>query len=320
MGRARTRGRGETGRRGLLALPVLLCLAAIVLAGCGRSGPPPVRTSGSGARFVVVAAENFWGSLAAQLAGDRARVRSIIVNPATDPHSYQPSAGDARLIAGANLVVLNGVGYDEWASQLLAASPARGRVVLDVGKLLHLPAGANPHRWYFPADVRAVIAAIVSGYDRLDPGDAAYFAAQRRRLETVSLAGYDALRASIRARFRGVPVGYSESIFEGLGRDLALKLLTPPSFARAVAEGTDVTAADKQAVDSQAEDRKIAVWVFNSQNVTPDVQRVNSIVRREHIPIVSITETLDPAGASFEQWQQAQLSALAAALGRATGR
>jgi zinc/manganese transport system substrate-binding protein len=302
-----------------LALAVTTA-AVLLAAGCGRSGPAAIRTGGSGPRFTVVAAENFWGSLAAQLAGDRARVRSIIVNPATDPHSYQPSTGDARLIAAANMVVLDGLGYDEWAHQLLSASPSANRVVLDVGAHLGLPAGSNPHRWYYPTDVRATIAAIVAGYDRLDPGDAAYFSAQRRRLETSGLARYDALRASIRARYRGVPVGYSESIFQGLGEDLGLRLATPASFAKAVAEGTDVTAADKQAVDAQARERKIAVWVFNSQNVTPDVQRVNQIARAEGIPIVSVTETLSPAEASFQQWQSDQLQRLAEALHDATGR
>ena len=53
----------------------------------------------------------------------------------------------------------------------------------------------------------------------------------------MSLA-YDALRAQIRRRFAGVPVGYSESIFEPLGQSLGLKLLTPSGFAKAVAEGT----------------------------------------------------------------------------------
>ncbi len=298
----------------------LMATIVLFVAGCGRTGPAAVTANGAGARFTVIAAENFWGSLAAQLAGGKANVQSIIVNPATDPHSYQPSASDARLIAGANVAIVNGVGYDEWASQLLVASPSPGRATLDVGKLLGLPAGANPHRWYYPANVHAVIGAIVAAYDRVDPRDASYFAARRRWLEGTALARYDRLRAAIRARYRGVPVGYSESIFQGLGEDLGLRLLTPEGFARAVAEGTDVTAAEKQAVDTQAERRRIAVWVFNSQNATPDVQRVNAIARREGIPVVRVTETLEPAGASFESWQDGQLEALAAALHRATGR
>jgi len=267
-----------------------------------------------------VAAENFWGSIAAQLLGDRGEVRSIIVNPSTDPHSYQPSAGDARTIAAADMVIVNGVGYDDWAEQLLQASPASARTVLNVGKLLQLPDGANPHRWYFPGDVHAVVEQIVADYDRLDPAGRAYFAGRQRHFETAGLARYDALRTEIRRRFAGVAVGYSESIFQGLGEDLGLRLLTPYSFVKAIAEGTDVTAADKEIVDAQARSRAIEVWVYNSQNVTPDVQRVNQIIQMEHIPIATITETLSPASASFEQWQVSELEGLLRALHAATGR
>ncbi len=299
---------------------MLVSLAvAAVAAGCGRSGPRAVGASGGGTRrFLVVAAENFWGSLAAQLAGNRAQVRSIITNPATDPHSYQPSTGDARLLAASNMAIVNGLGYDEWAGQLLRASPASSRVVLNVGSRLGLAGGSNPHRWYYPGDVRRVLAAILAGYDRLDPGDAAYFAARSRWLLMRGFARYDQLLGEIRARFAGDPVGYSESIFQGLGEYTELRLLSPASFAKAVAEGTDVTAQDKQTVDRQASAREIDVWVFNAQNVTPDVQRVNQIVRREGIPVVEVTETLAPANVSFEAWQTRELESLLRALARST--
>jgi zinc/manganese transport system substrate-binding protein len=191
---------------------------------------------------------------------------------------------------------------------------------LNVGATLGLHDGDNPHQWYSPTSVRRVIAAIVAAYDRLDPRDASYFAQRQRTFQRYGLARYDALRREIRARYAGVPVGYSESIFQPLGVDLRLRLLTPESFARAVAEGGDVTAADKQAVDTQASRRQIAVWVFNSQNVTPDVQRVTALARARGIPVATVTETLSPAGDSFQQWQVAQLQALARALHRATGR
>ena len=141
-----------------------------------------------------------------------------------------------------------------------------------------------------------MIGAIVADYKRLDPTDAAYFDQparsvrdRRPRPNTTGCAPRSA------AATRGVPVGYSESIFQPLGEDLGLKLLTPYSFAKAIAEGTDVSAADKQTVDAQAEQRaRSEVWVYNSQNVTPDVQRVNQLARAAHIPIATVTETLSP--------------------------
>ena len=268
----------------------------------------------------VVAAENFWGSIASQLGGTKANVVSVIVNPSTDPHDYEPSASDARTFATGQLVIVNGIGYDNWASQLTAANPVSGRVVLDVGDLLGLQEGDNPHQWYDPTSVQKVINAIVADYDQLDPADKSYFAGQKHHFETVSLAIYNKLRAEIRRRFAGVAVGYSESIFQPLGQSLGLRLLTPYSFAKAVAEGTDVSASDIETVDRQAEQHLIKVWVFNSQNVTPEVQQVNALAGKAGIPIATVTETLSPASASFEQWQDAQLEMLLQALHRATGR
>jgi zinc/manganese transport system substrate-binding protein len=283
------------------------------------SRAPSGGSKGTSGKFLVVAAENFWGSIATQLAGDKAVVRSVIVNPDTDPHSYNPTASDGELLAQSKLAIVNGVGYDKWASQLLAASPSSDRVVLNVGDLLGLTEGDNPHRWYFPSDVYRVINQIVTDYDELDPGDAAYFAQQKRTFESQGLAQYNQLRKEIRARYSGIPVGYSESIFQGLGENLGLKLLTPYSFAKAIAEGSDVTAADKQTVDRQAQDHVIKAWVYNSQNVTPDVSAVNRIVKGQHIPIAAVTETLSPASDTFEQWQVAELRKLLSALHRATG-
>jgi zinc/manganese transport system substrate-binding protein len=304
-----------------MGLAVILVAAAAFAAGCGNSGSAGGTVAGeSGSRLRVVAAENFWGSIAMQLGGSRVDVQSIIVNPDTDPHSYEPTPEDARTLAGAQLAIVNGVGYDAWASKLLDANPESGRAVLNVGDLLGLQQGENPHRWYFPADVRRVIAAITADYQRLDPAGAGYFAAQRTAFETAGLARYDALLAQIRSTYGGVPVGYSESIFQGLGVDLHLKLLTPYSFAKAIAEGGEVTAQDKRTVDEQAEQRRIRVWVLNSQNDTPDVQRVSEIARAKGIPIATVTETLSPASESFEQWQVAQLESLQRALHEATGR
>jgi zinc/manganese transport system substrate-binding protein len=299
------------------AAAILVSLAAFA-AGCNSGGGASAGRAGS--KLQVVAAENFWGSIASQLGGSRARVQSIVVNPDTDPHSYEPTAQDARTMARAQLAIVNGVGYDSWATRLLEASPLGGRVVLNVGDLLGVKDGGNPHRWYYPSDVRAVIAQITADYQKLDPANAGYFAGRRRELETRGLARYDELRAQIKAKYASVPVGYSESIFQGLGEAEGLRLLTPYGFAKAIAEGTEVSAEDRRTVDRQAEGREIKVWVLNGQNVTPDVQRVNEIARAKGIPIATITETLSPASDNFEQWQAAELEGLLNALKAATGR
>jgi len=300
-----------------MLLAASIAAGAILPAGCGSTEPS--EETGSGA-VRVLAAENTWGSIAAQLGGSRASVRSILVNPAVDPHSYEPTAADARAFATAQLAIVNGIGYEEWASHLLAANPSDGRITLNVGDALGLSDGDNPHQWYSPAGVHAFAAVVSADLAKLRPADASYFSQRREAFEHEGLARYNALIAQISRRYRGVPVGYSESIFEPLGQALGLRLITPASFARAVAEGSEASAQDKLTVDRQLSRREAAVWVLNSQNLTPEVQRATETARAARVPVVSITETLSPATASFQQWQVAQLEALRRALAAATGR
>jgi len=103
----------------------------------------------------------------------------VIVDPAQDPHSYEPVPADARALASAQFVIVNGIGYDTWAQRLLSANPAPGRVELDVGRLLGLTTGDNPHRWYSPADVEAVTNAITLRLEQRQPKYRAYFSQRR---------------------------------------------------------------------------------------------------------------------------------------------
>jgi zinc/manganese transport system substrate-binding protein len=268
----------------------------------------------------VVAAENFWGSIASQLGGPHATVHSIIVNPAQDPHSYEPTSADARTMAIAQLAIVNGVGYDPWAPRLLAANPVDGRRVLTVGSVLALHDGDNPHRWYSPSDVGTVARAIAASLAKLDPGHASFYRRQLRAFETQRLARYHGLIADIRRRYAGVAVGASESIFALQARSLGLALITPASFMNAVSEGAELSAQDTATVEHQITAHQIKLWVYNAQNVTPEIQHLTALARREQIPVASVTETLSPASDSFEEWQSAQLEEIAAALHQATGR
>ncbi|MGH2885128.1 MAG: metal ABC transporter solute-binding protein, Zn/Mn family [Solirubrobacteraceae bacterium] len=297
--------------RWLTALPAIA--VAAVVAGCGTSIANP-----HGVR--VVAAENFWGSIARQIAGVHADVQSIITNPAQDPHSYEPSANDARALVVAQLAIVNGIGYDPWAPKLLAANPGSGRIVLTVGNALGLHDGDNPHRWYDPADVDTLAYTITVELSKLDPEHGNYYASRLAAFETHGLARYHQLIVEIKRRYAGVPVGASESVFALQAPALGLNLITPKSFMKAVSEGTEVSAQDTIATQDQIARHQIRVWIYNAQNVTPQVQRLNALARANHIPIVTITETLTPANASFEQWQVAQLERIEAALHEATGR
>jgi zinc/manganese transport system substrate-binding protein len=297
--------------------------AAAALAGCGAAsggaagGAAAPAASGP---IQVVAAENFWGSIAAQVGGPHVQVTNIIDNPNADPHSYEPTAAAARDIAAADMVIINGIGYDPWASQLVAANPAPNRAVLTVGDLLGVPQAGNPHRWYDPEDVQKVVDQLTADYTKIDPTDAASFDQQKAAFLTTDLSDYDAVIAEIKTRYAGTPIGASESIVAMLAPSLGLKVVTPPTFLRAISEGSDPGSADKTTIDAQIRDRQIKVYVYNSQNATTDVQAQIGQALAAGIPVVPITETMVPATTTWQHWQTTQLRALQAALAKATGK
>jgi zinc/manganese transport system substrate-binding protein len=305
-----------TGRPAAVLLVAVLL--AVGLAGCATS--PSIQRAAGGGLIEVAATTNVWASILSQLGGSKVRAVSIIANPQTDPHAYEPTPADARTIARSRVFVENGAGYDPWAAQIVAASPDGNRTVLDVGRLVGVPDGGNPHRWYSPADVGTVVTAITAGLMRVDPADAGYFDSRRRTFETVGLRSYHRLIEEIRAGCAGIPIGASESIVTPLAQALGLTLVTPAGFLRAVSEGTDPSAADKAASENQLSHHAVKVYVYNSQNATPDVAAQLAVARRAGVPVVAVTETLTPAGASFQQWQVNQLQALKSALAPACGR
>lgn len=292
-----------------VAAPVLASLAVLASA-CGQAA-----TGAASGKVEVVAAENFWGSIATQVGGAKVHVVSIITNPGTDPHDYEATPADARRIAVANYVIVNGAGYDPWAPKLLAANPVDGRAVLDVGELVGVKEGGNPHFWYSPDLVDRVIGRMTADLKKLDSPDAGFFDAQSSNYRSSGLKDYRDAIARIRSRHSGVPVGATESIFAYVAQATGLNLVTPDGYMKAISEGADPSAGDKAAVDEQVAGKRIKVLVFNRQNTTPPVAALAAKAKALGIPIVEITETLTPAEASFQDWQTAQLEALLEALG-----
>ena len=300
------------------SLGTAVLLLAVIVIGIGVPAPAGAsRPVASSSKLAIVAAENFWGSIVKQLAGDRADVTSIITNPATDPHTYEPRPSDARHFASADYVVENGIGYDAWAQKLLDANPDSHRKVLDVGKFLGVAAGGNPHQWYSPDAVAKFIIRVSTDLRTIDPAHAAYYRGREAAYETVALRTYDDLITTIRTRYAGTPVGATESIFTPLADDLKLDLITPERFLDAISEGSEPTAHDKATADAQIAQRRIKVLVYNSQNATPDVQALVKEAKAQRIPVTTVTETLVPSGATFQAWQAKQLRRLEAALARA---
>ena len=293
-----------------LRFVALAALAGLVLAACGT----PAGGSVNGT-LQVIAGENFWGSIAAQLGGSHVSVTSIVTNPNTDPHDYESSATDARAFATADYVVLNGAGYDDWGQKLLSANPSPSRKVFTVAKLLNKKPGDNEHFWYNPDWVEKVADRITADYQALDAADAGYFSQQRAAFSTALKPYHDAI-ARIRSAHNSAPVGATESIFVYMGQALGLTLVSPPEFMQAVSEGNDPPAQTVAQFQDQISHRKIKVLVYNTQTSTPVTENLKQMAARNNIRIVGISETVEPSTTSFQDWQIKQLADLEAALSR----
>jgi zinc/manganese transport system substrate-binding protein len=287
-----------------------LVMAALMLGDttCGAS-----TASGQPGSVTVVAGENFWGSIAAQLGGSKANVQSVVSDPNADPHEYESSTNDARAFADADLVILNGAGYDDWGQKLLSANPSSHRQVLTVATFLGKKAGDNPHFWYDPDYVMKIADQITASYKSIDPTDVSYFDQQRVAFATALKPYLDRI-VEIKAKFVGKPVGSTESIFVYMANATSLNLISPPEFMQAVSEGNDPPASAVASFQDQITSKGIKVLVYNVQTATSITTNMKNLATANHIPVVGISETLQPDTASFQDWQLGQLIKLESAL------
>jgi zinc/manganese transport system substrate-binding protein len=304
--------RGLVRLRSALTAGAVALLAPALLASCTSDTSSALPTGNNGV-LRVVAAENFWGSIASQLGGKQANVTSIVSDPNTDPHDYESNPSDARLLASANFVILNGAGYDTWANQLLSAQPAPDRTVFTVADLLGKKDGDNPHFWYDPAYVFEVMSKITADYKVLEPAQSPYFS-QQYSVTMRAFAPYGKLLTYIRQHFAGQPVASTESILQYLAEYLHLDLVTPYSFMRAVAEGTDPPTQSVATFVRQIQEKDFKVLVYNVQTVTPLTTSMKQQAAAQNIPVIGVSETIQPPIDTFEEWMSGELSTLVNAL------
>ena len=291
-------------------------IAVIILAafiGTYLSSHPTANSNPTSNVVQVVAAENFWGSLVAQLGGTHVHVLSIVTDPNADPHEYESSSADAIAIANARLVIVNGAGYDTWAQQLIAASNTPHQVVLNVQELINQPIGVNPHFWYSPYYVNYTVNAMYKDLVSIDPTNTAYYTQQYAALNT-SLGVYNGVIDQIKQQYGGTKVASTESIFVYLANAAGLDLVSPSAFMQAVSEGNDPSVQSIVQFQNLITNRTVAVLVYNSQTVTPETQTIESMATQYHIPTVAITETVQPTTALFQDWMNSELIALQDAL------
>lgn len=266
----------------------------------------------------VVAAENFWGSLVAQIGGTHVNVTSIVNDPNTDPHDYESNVSTARAFATAQYIVVNNVGYDQWATLLIAADGNSNQTILNVGDSLGVRVGGgvvsgNPHLWYDPAYVNQTVAWMYHNLTTIAPQLSGYFTAQYDNL-TVSLASLYAHVGQIRSQFQGTDVAATEDIFVYLANATGLDLVSPPAFMEAVAEGNDPPTSSVVQFQCQLESGQVKILVYNAQTVNPLTQSLKVLAAQHNVTTIFVTETIQPPTATFQEWMLGELDALQNAL------
>jgi len=267
----------------------------------------------------VVAGENFWGSLVSQIGGTHVNVTSIVTDPNTDPHEYESNSADARAIANACFVIVNGAGYDTWGLNEIAASNTPHQTVLNVQLLLGQPVDANPHFWYSPYYVNTTVRAMYEDLVAIDPANSAYYKQQYASLNSSLWTSYMKQEQIIKQQFAGTPVASTESIFVYMANATGLNIITPPAFMEAVAEGNDPSSQDVAAFQNQLNggNTTVRVLVYNEQTVTPLTQSLLALAAKNEIPYVRISETIQPPNYTFQAWMQGEVGELQDALNAA---
>jgi zinc/manganese transport system substrate-binding protein len=299
---------------------VLVLLVGTAVALYFTSGPNSTKTSalGSGGVIQVVAAENFWGSLVSQLGGTHVNVTSVVSDPNTDPHEYQSNPANARAIADAKLVIVNGADYDTWAQAIINASNTPGQVVLNVQNTIGLggKTDLNPHFWYSPYYVNDTVKAMYKDLVTIDPTDTAYFHANYATLNSSLWTSYMSREVTIKHLYAGHPVASTESIFVYMANATGLDVVSPPAFMQAVAEGNDPAAQDVATFQKlmQGGNGTVNVLVYNQQTVTPLTQSIKALAATNQIPVIGVTETIQPPDVAFQTWMGAEIIDLQNAL------
>jgi zinc/manganese transport system substrate-binding protein len=273
----------------------------------------PVAAQNAAGSINIVAAENFYGDVAQQIAGADATVASILNSPDQDPHLFEASPSVARLLSSATIAIYNGVDYDPWMAKLLAASRSPNRGVIIVADLVHRKTGDNPHIWYDPATMPTFANALAVMLAERDSGHSEDY---RRRLGAflASLQPMEAKIADLHSRFAGAAVTATEPVFGYMAAALGFTMRNE-RFQLAVMNDTEPRVSDVAAFENDLRKHAVRLLFYNSQASNTAAQRLVKIAGQSKIPIVGVSET-EPQGKTYQDWMMGQLDTVAQALAK----
>jgi zinc/manganese transport system substrate-binding protein len=260
----------------------------------------------------IVAAENFYGGVAQQIAGPDAVVSSILTNPNQDPHEFTTNADTAKSVADADIVIYSGVSYDPWMDKLLGTPGKADRVVINVGALIGGKDGDNPHIWYDPKTMPALVAKLVAVLSKRTPDEAAMYQKRQDDFNASMKPELDKI-AAIRAQSAGLEVTATEPVFGYMAGALGFKMLNY-DFQIQIMNDAEPTADETAAFEQSLKSHTAKILFYNSQVTDPTTDRIQKIARTAGVPIVGVTETQPPDQKSYVDWMMHELDGVQAAL------
>ncbi len=301
-------------------------VTAVVLTACGGGQDTPAADSG---KIEVVASTNVWGSVVKAVGGDDVEVTSIIDDPSGDPHSYESKPSDVSAVRGADLVIFNGGGYDDFFATLLGpetegarkieafpvSGKASGHEEEEPGAEHEEEAGhdhaVNEHVWYDFETVRKVADQAAVDLAAIAPDKKAAFEANAKAFNE----GVQALEDKVKDRGAGKKVLVTEAVAHYLLDTAGVEDVTPESFSEAVENETDVPASALAESLTLVEQKQVAAVINNAQTGNAATGKVLETARTAGVGLVEVTETLPEGATGYLDWMTKQVDALVGALG-----
>jgi len=299
----RTRSAARTAALSLAmaAATALLATACSSATATGSNGTASIQAIG---------AENEYANVIQQIGGKYVQVTAIMSNPNTDPHTFEASPAVAREISNASLIVQNGVGYDQWATDIEKAAPASNRQIIDVQQLLGLPDSTpNPHLWYDPSTMPKVATAIADDLAAIQPAHASYFKANAAKF-TQSLTAWTQAIAAFKAKNSGTPVATTEPVADYMLQAAGADNMTPWAFQADIMNGTDPSPQNVAAEKALFTQHKVKVFLYNQQVTDTLTDSFIDLAHANGVPVVGVYETMPTPGYDYQSWMTAEVNAL----------
>lgn len=240
----------------------------------------------------VVTSLGVYGEVAKEVAGSHGRVTTIINSTAVDPHDYQPSTAQAEEVSRANLVVVNGLGYDHWLNKLVASNSHHIATINVARQVAGKTAGDNEHVWYDPQTLPQLADRLAAHYAKLDPRHAAdYHRNARNFRQQLRPLNRTIARAKRNARVAtNKRVAVTEPVFDYALKNLGYQI-SDPHFAKAIEDGNDPSPADIQQLRDDIIEHRIAFLVENTQSSDKTIDNIVNLAHHEKVPVLKVTET-----------------------------